>query len=164
MVEETASPWDPTVGTLFRALGWPFRGTSLMRNRIPLGPCSRTMPRVLWWPCGGGLFLISEVRVPLYRNLARKKPRSPTVGLCLGPFAGPMGRAVSCERGAPVEDSRQQSAPQTHLRQVSKLPLTDMYTYAEPSYLYTEAPIRSNKRPHRDHSKLRTRTAPRKVL
>ena len=26
-----------------------YRGTSLIRNRDPLGPCSRTMPRVLWW-------------------------------------------------------------------------------------------------------------------
>ena len=28
---------------------WPFyRGTSLIRNRAPLGPYSRTMPRALW--------------------------------------------------------------------------------------------------------------------
>ena len=27
----------------------PYRGTSLMRKRTPLGPYSRTMPRGLWW-------------------------------------------------------------------------------------------------------------------
>ena len=25
------------------------RGTSLIRNRHPVGPYSRTMPRLLWW-------------------------------------------------------------------------------------------------------------------
>ena len=42
-----------------------YRGTSLIRNSAPLGPYSGTMPRALWWPWGGGLFLMSEV--PLYR-------------------------------------------------------------------------------------------------
>ena len=27
-----------------------YRGTSLMRNQTPLGPSSRTMPRVVWQP------------------------------------------------------------------------------------------------------------------
>jgi len=27
----------------------------------PLGPYSRTMPRALWWPRGGGQFLMSGV-------------------------------------------------------------------------------------------------------
>ena len=27
----------------------PYRGTSLKRNRPPLGPYSRPMPRALWW-------------------------------------------------------------------------------------------------------------------
>ena len=27
----------------------PYRGTSLIRNRTPLGPYSRTMPRALSW-------------------------------------------------------------------------------------------------------------------
>ena len=40
------------------------RGTSLTRNRLLLGPYSRAMPRALWWPLGGGLFLMSEA--PLY--------------------------------------------------------------------------------------------------
>ena len=43
--------------------------TSLIRNSDPLGPYSRTIPRVLWWSQGGELFLMSEV--PLYRTLAR---------------------------------------------------------------------------------------------
>ena len=34
-----------------------YGGTSLIRNRRPLGPYSRTMPRALWWPYGGGCFL-----------------------------------------------------------------------------------------------------------
>ena len=29
-----------------------YRGTSLIRKRTPLGPCSRTMPRSLWSPRG----------------------------------------------------------------------------------------------------------------
>ena len=35
--------------------------TSLMINRIPLGPYSRTMHRALGWSLGGGVFLMSEV-------------------------------------------------------------------------------------------------------
>ena len=38
-----------------------YRGTSLIRNRTTLGPCSRPMPRVLWRSQGGRLFLMSEV-------------------------------------------------------------------------------------------------------
>ena len=41
-----------------------YRGTSLTRNRRPLGPYSRTMPRALWGSQGAGRFLRSEV--PLY--------------------------------------------------------------------------------------------------
>ena len=37
------------------------RGTSLIRNSPLVGPYSRTMSRALWWPWGGGVFLISEV-------------------------------------------------------------------------------------------------------
>ena len=37
------------------------RGTSITRKSAPLGPYSRNMPRVLWRPSGGGLFLMSEV-------------------------------------------------------------------------------------------------------
>jgi hypothetical protein len=51
-----------------------YRGTSLIRKRIPLGPYRRPMPRVLGGSLGGGRFLMSEV--PLY--LAHKK--SPPVG------------------------------------------------------------------------------------
>ena len=31
-----------------------YRGTSLIINTPLLGPYSRTIPRVLWWSCGGG--------------------------------------------------------------------------------------------------------------
>ena len=39
----------------------PYRGTSLIRKRRPLGPYRRTMPMALWWSWGGVLFLMSEV-------------------------------------------------------------------------------------------------------
>ena len=38
-----------------------YRGISLIRNKPPLGPYSRTMPRALRWSEGGGQFIISEV-------------------------------------------------------------------------------------------------------
>ena len=41
--------------------GWSYRGTSLIRNRRPPGPYSRTVPRALRWSLGGGLFLMREV-------------------------------------------------------------------------------------------------------
>ena len=44
-----------------------YRGTSLIRNNPLLGPYSRSMSRAIWWPWGGGVFLMSEV--PLYRKL-----------------------------------------------------------------------------------------------
>jgi len=50
-----------------------YRGTSLIRNRTPLGSYSRTMPRVLWWSYGGGHFLMSEV--PLYGTRKTVKDR-----------------------------------------------------------------------------------------
>ena len=37
------------------------RGTSLIRNRHPVGSCSRTVPRLLWLSYGGGRFFMSEV-------------------------------------------------------------------------------------------------------
>ena len=46
-----------------------YRDTSLIRNRLSLGPYSRPMPRALWWSYGGGRFLMSEV--PLYRRIGR---------------------------------------------------------------------------------------------
>jgi len=55
----------------------PYRGTSLIRNRPPLGPYSRTMSKGLWWPYGGVIFLESEV--PLYTL----HPETQTLG-CIG--------------------------------------------------------------------------------
>ena len=67
-----------------------YRGTSLIRNRASLAPYSRIMPRALWWPYGGGLFLMSEV--PLYglgrgelegafrRSAAERETAPPPVG------------------------------------------------------------------------------------
>ena len=37
-----------------------YRGTSLIKSFPSLGPYGRTMPRDLWKPQGGGLFLMSE--------------------------------------------------------------------------------------------------------
>ena len=34
-----------------------YRSTSFVRNRRPLGPYSRNMPRALWWSLGVGVFL-----------------------------------------------------------------------------------------------------------
>ena len=39
----------------------PYRGTSLIRSRFPLGPYSGTVPRTLRQIQGGGAFLMSEV-------------------------------------------------------------------------------------------------------
>ena len=38
-----------------------YRGTSLISNQPPIGPYGRSMPRALWRPWGGGLFVMSEV-------------------------------------------------------------------------------------------------------
>ena len=43
-----------------------FRGTSLIRKHLPLGPYSKPMPKGLGWSWGEAWFLISEV--PLYRE------------------------------------------------------------------------------------------------
>ena len=51
----------------------PCRCTSLIRNRRSLGPYSRTMPRALWWPWGGGRFLLSKIQ----EYLAHKKTPTP---------------------------------------------------------------------------------------
>ena len=40
--------WWLVVGSTEAGLT-PYRGTSLIRNRAPPGPYSRTMPRALWW-------------------------------------------------------------------------------------------------------------------
>ena len=42
------------------------RGTSFMRNNPLLGNSTRIMSRAIWWPCGGGRVLVSEV--PLYTH------------------------------------------------------------------------------------------------
>ena len=36
---------------------YPYRGTSLIRKRLPVGPCSSPMPRALWWSYRGVVFL-----------------------------------------------------------------------------------------------------------
>ena len=38
-----------------------YRGTSIIRNCLLVGPYSRTMPRALRWSLGGGQFLIGEI-------------------------------------------------------------------------------------------------------
>ena len=44
-------------------------GTSLVRNNHVIGPCSRTVPRALWWSYAGARFLVSEVSLYCYGNL-----------------------------------------------------------------------------------------------
>ena len=46
-----------------------YRGTSLNKERLLLGPYSRTMSKAIWRSCGGGRFLMSEV--PLYVSVKR---------------------------------------------------------------------------------------------
>ncbi|KAJ1491230.1 hypothetical protein T484DRAFT_3222922 [Baffinella frigidus] len=50
----------------------PYRGTSLIRNRPPLGPYSRPTPRALWWSLGGWAFLMSELSVAGEDHLQRR--------------------------------------------------------------------------------------------
>ena len=38
-----------------------YRGTSLIRNRLPIEPYRRAMPWALWWSKGEGRFLLREV-------------------------------------------------------------------------------------------------------
>ena len=38
-----------------------YRSTAIIKNSALLGNYTRTMPRALWCPLGGGLFLMSEV-------------------------------------------------------------------------------------------------------
>ena len=57
----------------------PYRGTSLIRIRTPLGPYRRPMPRVLGGSQGGGRFLMGEV--PLHESLSgRARERGATHG------------------------------------------------------------------------------------
>jgi len=59
---------------------YPYRGTSLIRKRTPLGPYCRPMPRVLGGSYGGGRFRMREV--PLYPHPAiRSSSRSEAVTL-----------------------------------------------------------------------------------
>jgi len=58
-----ANPHHPTC-TNDHGASYMYRGTSLIRNRRPLGSYSRTIPRALWGSYGGGHFLMGEV--PLY--------------------------------------------------------------------------------------------------
>ena len=67
------------------------RGTSLIRNNPLLTPYSRTLPRAIWWPWGGGVFLMGEV--PLY---ARSQVETRFRGLGVGGFRV-QGRQTSAE-------------------------------------------------------------------
>ena len=52
VVKEAVTPYP---------LSGEYRGTSIITNSAALGPYGRNMPRALWRPLGGGLFLVSEV-------------------------------------------------------------------------------------------------------
>jgi len=47
------------------------RSTSLIKNRAPLGPYTRTMPRAVWWSLGGGRGLLMS-ELPLYCIIQRQ--------------------------------------------------------------------------------------------
>ena len=55
------TPFRGFVAYAGRVFLWPYRGTSLIRNRHPVGPYRRTMPRLLWRSLEGGGGLMSEV-------------------------------------------------------------------------------------------------------
>ena len=67
---------------IHRAGGARF-STSLMRKHHPVGPYSRTMPRVLGGSQGGGRFLMVEV--PLYSGPGPDKEVSSLEVVCLHP-------------------------------------------------------------------------------
>ena len=66
-----------------------YRGTSLIRNSVPLGPYSSNMPGALWRPRGGGYVVVPPREKPRGlllshrrdRELQRKGERG--LGLCL---------------------------------------------------------------------------------
>ena len=60
-------PLDPRVPE--RGGSQRYRGTSLIRNRLLLGPYSRTMPRTIQWTQGGLQFLMSEVALQGVRGV-----------------------------------------------------------------------------------------------
>ena len=72
-----------------------YRGTSLIRNTPLLRPYSRNMPRALWRPYGGGLFLMSEVLLYTWPvlKLSRWKLTTPPV---------PRQKLLSVRRQTPV--------------------------------------------------------------
>jgi len=55
-----------------------YRGTSLIRNRHPVGPYSRTMPRLIWW-CWGGVEVSYERGTPV---LPKPETRNLNQGAC----------------------------------------------------------------------------------
>ena len=50
-----------------------YRGNSLIRNRAPLGPYSRFLPRAVWWSNVGGMFLMSEVPLNSTPHIANSR-------------------------------------------------------------------------------------------
>jgi len=59
---------------VFSDPGVRYRGTSLIRNSLPLGFYSRAMPRALWCSYGGLLFLMRQVS--LYASTWALRSRS----------------------------------------------------------------------------------------
>ena len=70
--------------------GW---GTSLIRNRLLLGPCSRHIPMVLRWSQGGGWFLMSEVTMEPPSTV---NPRTPHTCARKGTYDGCRGCITTC--------------------------------------------------------------------
>ena len=61
LLSEPKTTQRTTQGFLKKRIGGyyirPYRGTSSIRNRLPVGPYSRAMPRALRKSWGGGVFL-----------------------------------------------------------------------------------------------------------
>ena len=72
---KTATAKGETCSPPLNPRGCGYRGTSLTRNHILLGPCSRAMPKAVGLSWEGGQFLMSEV--PPTRLTPNLKPQNP---------------------------------------------------------------------------------------
>ena len=85
----TCRGWEPLIRPPLLSANWQstslprlatYRGTSLIRKRIPLEP-SRTMPRVQGRSSGGGQFLMSELTPYAPHGLNPKTPNPDPTGV-----------------------------------------------------------------------------------
>ena len=79
---------------------WRYRGTSLIRKRLPLRPYSRPMPMVLRRSLGGGgVFVMSEVALTLQSRLHAILKRAESKESGLDFYKDDFRRTLSWESG-----------------------------------------------------------------